>query len=75
MEALTTFVIILAILFIIWWLNLDRPVRSLSRSFSTLASAGEVKAANVLVDVTSDLKLTELKDVNAKLAALKALDL
>ena len=75
MEALSTLVIILAVLFLLWWLNLDRPVRSLSRSLSTLASAGEVKSAIVLADVVGDIKLAELKDVNAKLDALKALDL
>ena len=75
MEALVTFVIILAVLFLIWWLNLDRPVRSLSRSLSTLASAGEVKSAIILKDVVEDLTVEQLTTIKYQLTALKALDL
>ena len=75
MEALVTLVVVLTILFLVWWLNLDRPVRSMSRSMSTLAYAGEIKAANILKDTSEDLTVDELADVKAKLAALKALDL
>ena len=75
MEALATLIIILALLFLVWWLNLDRPVRSLSRSINTLASAGEMKAANVLSEVSSDTDLEKLKDINDRLRALRTLDL
>ena len=75
MEALVTFVIILSVLFLIWWLNLDRPIRSLSRSVNTLASAGEMKAVNILSDVSKDTDLADMKDINSKLKALRALDL
>ena len=75
MEALSTLVIILAVLFLIWWLNLDRPVRSLSRSMNTLASAGEVKAVNVLVDVVDDIEADKLTGLNEKLKAIQELDL
>ena len=75
MEALVTLVIILAILFLVWWLNLDRPVRSLSRSMNTLASAGEVKAVNVLVDVVDDIEADKLTGLNEKLKIIQSLDL
>ena len=75
MEALSTVIITLAILFLIWWLSLDRPVRSLSRSLNTLASAGEVKAVNVLVDVVGDIEADKLTDLNAKLKTIQELDL
>lgn len=75
MEALVTFVIILSVLFLIWWLNLDRPIRSLSRSVNTLASAGEMKAVNILSDVSKNTDLADMKDINDKLEALRGLDL
>ena len=72
MEAL---VIILALLFLVWWLSLDKPIRSLSRSLNTLASAGELKAAGTLAEVAEDVDLAEMKDIKAKLEILKGLEL
>ena len=75
MEALTTLIVVLTILFIIWWLNLDRPTRSLARSLNNLALAGEGKSVTILTDVMKDVELENLETTNAKLNALKALDL
>ena len=54
---------------------MDRPIRSLSRSLNNLALAGEGKSVIILADVADDIELDKLSNVNAKLEALKALDL
>ena len=72
MEAL---IVVLFFLFLIWWLKLDKPIRSLSRSVNTLASAGEVKAISVLSEVAEDVEPEALADAKSKLEILRSMDL
>ena len=68
-------VLAIAIIFIVWWLNLDRPARAAARAINSLASAGELRASSVLADTAKDVDTTSLVEAREKLQALRDLDL